>query len=556
VSSPQPPLAKTVAIKSLEWAVRFWPDDSRHWGVALLAETHEIAQPIEAFFWALGGVSLFLRSHLSHLLALLKLPPGRTTAPIPVGSGGGPRLPRNPRLVTALIFLAVVSLLLLPSGRDAARITASSWNGFGATPGEIRAVERLAAEAQKAGDARQLAFLANCEPDPARSKEFANHAVQLDPSLVWIYASRYRRPVDTVTDAQWIARLQDSDPDNAFVYLLEAQSHVDPDAWSRWWSSSIEPAHPSQVPGYSEWLAAMDRASSAPRYDSYSLRHAELTRQGWAKSPNVPLSLVTYSLWSHILPDVGLVWRYVDLRIRQGQSALAAGHPLEAEQILLQISSFAQRMVDGSQTDFERLSAFEVARRSKKNLRDLYTQTGRIADARATAAELSELETAKEIHWRNANRFRVSTHVRGRAILVQSLAFAALLIALFTLLSLVLLEMLRSAWRRFPRVGWIACRLADFGPAIVLVLAAGFLLAFQPFALALEQYRSAASASTAGPDFVSQLYVLGAAQPLVYLSQPSLQAALWMALIVVLSVIALVIIGRNVWRRAVPAHRR
>ncbi|MCP6725835.1 hypothetical protein NL526_27650, partial [Klebsiella pneumoniae] len=90
--------AKAVAVKSLELAIRFWPGESRHWGQALLAETHEIAQPIEAFFWALGGVTVFLRSHLSHLLALLKLPPGRTTSPLPVGANG-PRFPRHSRLL-------------------------------------------------------------------------------------------------------------------------------------------------------------------------------------------------------------------------------------------------------------------------------------------------------------------------------------------------------------------------------------------------------------------------------------------------------------------------
>ena len=151
--SPRPAFAKAVALKSLELAIRFWPEESRHWGRALLAETHEVAHPAAALFWALGGVTVFLRSHFSHLLALLKLPPGRTTTPLPIGTNG-PRFPRNSRLVTALILLAVALLLLLPAGREATSIVSSSWRGFEATSRDSRAIEKLAARADQDRDAQ------------------------------------------------------------------------------------------------------------------------------------------------------------------------------------------------------------------------------------------------------------------------------------------------------------------------------------------------------------------------------------------------------------------
>src|SRR3974377_1398436 len=113
--SPRPPFAKAVAFKSLELAIRVWPAESRHWGQALLAETHEITDSVEALFWALGGVTVFLRSHLSHLLSLLRLSPGQGGSVASLqGGGNGPIFPRHSRLVTAILLLCALALYLLP----------------------------------------------------------------------------------------------------------------------------------------------------------------------------------------------------------------------------------------------------------------------------------------------------------------------------------------------------------------------------------------------------------------------------------------------------------
>ena len=560
MSSPRPPFAKAVALKSLEFAVRFWPNESRHWGQALLAEAHEITHPVEALFWALGGATVFLRSHLSHLFALLKLPPGRTTAPLPTGNSG-PRFPHNSRLVTAILLLAVAGLLLLPLGREATRIVSSSWNDFNATRSDARVVERLAAKAEKDRDARQLAFLSQCEPDPTLSEKFADRAVALDPSLFWIYASRVQRP-DTHVNREWLRRLQESDPGNAYVYILAAEAAMTPEIThlngatgqvvARIGPIDATPSHEY----WPEWYRQMEQALHASHYDSYSHRHRELSREGWQKAPEAPLSLVVYSFWTQFLPNLGQLKRYVDKKINEAQEEAAAGHLQEAEQTLQDVALFGRRMTDGGHTDFEQLGALEVARRGEEALRNFYIQSDRQDQARVAAARLQQIEMAKE-DWRNKGARSQTTWdvFRRKAVLVQWTACSALVVAVLTLLSLILLEFRTLPWQRFSRTRWVACRIADFGPPAVLALATAFLFSFRPFAIAVETYRSTAATNANGPDLFWQLGPLGLAHPSIrYLFQPSGQAALWLLLTIALSLCAAAIVVRAIWHHV--AHAR
>lgn len=545
--------------------MRFWPEETRQWGQALLAETHEIARPGEAFFWALGGVTLFLRSHLSHFLTLLKLPPGRTNALLPLSAGSnGPQFPRNSRLVTVILLLAVALLLVLPSGRDATKIVTSSWRNFESTPSDTRVVERLAAKAEKEGHARELAFLADCHPDPDRSELLANRAVQLDPSLVWILASRFRRP-DMVMKNDSLGRVRESDADNAFVHILAAETALIPDVRQ---SSVHSEAHIAGVganatqlwptpSAHAEWNRHMEQAFRSPRYDSYSQRHRDLTREGWRKAPGVPLSLVVYSFWSHFLPDLSGIERFADEKIAQAQNIAAAGRPEEAANLLHEVISFAQRLTQGSETDFERLGALEITRRGEEGLRKFYAQSGRETDEQAAAAQLHELaiDRDKVIHTAmQSMQSRADTWnlFRKRAILLQTSASLALVLAVLTALSLLLLEFGAISRAGLRRLRWIACRLADFGPAAVLVFATIFLLSFKPFAVALDRFRSTAPSNAGTPDLVWQLMALGFMRPFAYFFEPSGEAVLWMLLTIGLSLIALGIVVRGILGHRIP----
>jgi hypothetical protein len=75
----------------------------------------------------------------------------------------------------------------------------------------------MAAKAEKEKDARTLAFVALTYPDAARGAYFADEAAGRDPSLIWIYASRYsyRGHGTPMVSAEQLKELKKYDPDNA-----------------------------------------------------------------------------------------------------------------------------------------------------------------------------------------------------------------------------------------------------------------------------------------------------------------------------------------------------
>ena len=546
--SPRPAFAKAVALKSLELAIRFWPEESRHWGRALLAETHEVAHPAAALFWALGGVTVFLRSHFSHLLALLKLPPGRTTTPLPIGTNG-PRFPHNSRLVTALILLAVALLLLLPAGREATSIVSSSWRGFEATSRDSRAIEKLAARADQDRDAQMLAFAAIALPDPEEGSRLADRAVSIDPGFVWIYASRFRRPEDTPTNKEWLKQLRNSDPDNAFVYLLSAEATVDSQV-ETWIDSVYRGARDADDMALSnaEWARWMNLAFQAPRYDSYVKRHVDLTREGWGKAPQLSPSVVAYSVWSHHIPNLMQIKTYANLRVRDAHAAIAVGHASNAEQIINQVVAFGRRMTSGSETELERLVALGVTRRGLMELQSLDPQNGRQREIDAIMAEIHDDRRQRA----NSRSFE---HFRRTALWVQASATTTLFIVLATGAALLWLE-LGSVFPRHQagKTRRLTCFVSDYGPPLLLLSAAIFLLSFRPFASLIHGYRAVSSSSN--QEFSSwQLWALANRNPFQFLTNPSSEWALWLLLIIGLALMAVTVVVRGIRRHITRAQR-
>ena len=533
-----PSFVKVVAVKSLELAIRFWPDESRHWGQALLAETHEITHPVEAFFWALGGVTVFFRSHLSHLLALLKLPAGRTTAPLPAGSEGR-RFPRHSRLLTAIVLLCALTFYFLPYGREAATTVASTWSGFEPTRQDRRAIEGIAARAEREKDARMLAFAAISYPDPARSSAFADKAVALDPHLVWVYASRSRffRTDDVILDERNLSQLHSYDPDNAFVYLVAADTAPQ--------SHSYTPEAAQLLLSDSTWTSLMDHAFHAGHYDGYAKQHLELIRDAWRANPDLSPTIIAYSLWSYRLPNVFAIRTYADEQVRVARATAAAGRKSEAESRLQEVVRFGYRMVEGSGTDFERSGARAMTSIGLKALHTLYLSEGRPADAAIMSSQQSAIESAEKARRSFWNSHSASfSRYRMKALAVQISGVLALIVSLLIILSLADLELgSLLSWSTTGFLRRLVCWTADYGPPSLLVIGGVFLLSFRPFGAALAQYRDGA---TAQQDLPWQLIPLQQANPLSFLPEEYYG---WLVLTVLLALIAFAIVLRAILQR-------
>jgi hypothetical protein len=503
MTAPQQSLPLRLAHFSLQLALRFWPEESRHWGHALTAELDEIEQPIEALQWALGGLMLFARASASHFLAWLKLPAGSRLSPTSLPPGTtAPILPKRSRLFTAAVLVATALLLFLPQTREAVSTVRASWHGFATSSSDLRALENLGTRAEKENDARTLAFVSLVLPHSARSTTFADRAVALDPTLVWIYASRVNaRPGFEPPSSEGLARLVQSDAKNAVPELLGARVISEPRFTAliyRRTPSAQEIA--TSLTSDPAWMAHMDRAFRAPRYDNYFTRRWQLTTEVWNREPSLSPSVAFCSLWSHSLPDWLSIKTYANLLVHNAQEASVAGHPEQAENLLRQLDSFGRRLTEQSETDFERLQGLDLSRQAASEFRNLYLSAGKEIESKAADQRLQQIGSSRDtlIHsFRSIEppQFRI---LERRAIFVQSSAVFAVLLVLAVALSLLSLELRQEKLgHRWLRLRGAICLAVDWTPVALLGVCIGLLWAFQPFASILRSARNVGSASAA-----------------------------------------------------------
>jgi hypothetical protein len=467
----------------LAYTVRHWPEENRAWGLALAAEIDETAGAFETVRWSLGGIMLFTRSVLSSAWKWMKLPAGGS---LPGGAHrpeGSSLLPRRSRVFTAVVLAVAALLLALPAGREAIRTVRASWHQYQQSDSDARTLEQLADRAEKEKDASTLAFVALSTRDPKLAKALTERAVALDPQLVWVYGSRNHQPDYDPPQEEWLARLQAADPDNAVPYLLEAYA-LDP--------SSIRTDFEA-VEGDSKWMALMERAYGAPRYDSYFQRHYRLTRAVWNREKNLSLAIVLSGLWSHTIPSLLNLRMFADVKIHEAQKARAAGDLKRAKSLLDEVDSFGIRMAAGSDTDIEKLIAWVLSRSANKEMAVLYSSSGKTEDERRVTARLDQIEERfKEMRLtHNPARGARAQTFRRKAILVQGFGTLAAVAGFAALAAILLLELfarkIRSArpiWRR------AASLVADYAPAVVLVACSAFLVSFLPFQRAIAEYRA------------------------------------------------------------------
>jgi hypothetical protein len=555
MAAPRTSLLARCAANSLDLAVRFWPENSRRWGQAVLAEMGEITEPAAAVNWAVGGILLFARALVAHFLEWMRLPAGAGLAGRGLPSDvDGPQFPKHSRLATAVILLAAATVLFLPMGREAARTVRASWRGFIPSQGDRKDLEKIAADAEMKKDARELAFVALSYPDADRATQFADSAVALDPSLVWIYACRYQLGGGLLENADMPKRLKSSDPDNAYVYLVSAYAVAEPviERVNARHAGAID-AYPDALISTAGWVAEMDKAFQAPRYDSYFRRHEELAREGWNKNPNLSPGLIAHSLWARRVRNFLQLQTYTNLRVREALQANTLGNGKEAEITLGEITQLGRKMAAPSATEFERAVGNGLALRGLEGFRKLYNANGQAREEKEIEAQLREINAGENarVHSYVGWRSDVTRGFAGKAVGVQASAILTLFLGIAIACSLVLLEAgTVFCWKAAGAARWIACRVADHGPALFLCASVIFLISFRPLAEIYEQYRSVEQSNSETMGLFWQMFVLADANPLTYFYQPYHQ---WLVAAIALGMLAVSVVARALLRhRAVP----
>jgi hypothetical protein len=249
---------------------------------------------------------------------------------------------------------------------------------------------------------------------------------------------------------------------------------------------------------------------------------------------------------------------YAALRIREARQAAAAGDIAKAEKIITEVTAFGERMSkENEAAEFQQWFGFDVTRLALNGLRQIYADRSRSSEAAAIASQIDDLD-------RKTAQLREDfpkVHKEGqqvpktRAVLVHALSSLVVLLALATLLCLCALELSTLfSWRKTGLWRRLACRMADRGPVLFLATSVAFLLSFQPFAAALQQYRSVNSSQTELRHSSMELEMLQGMNPLSYFSKSSSDYFLWLLLTIVLSAIALVVLVRALVRhRTTPS---
>jgi hypothetical protein len=533
----------------LAYAVRHWPEENRVWGLALAAEIDETAGSFEAVRWSLGGIMLFTRSVLSSAWKWMKLPAGGSVPGDARGLEGSSLLPRRSRVFTAVVLAAAALLLALPRGREAIRTVWASWHEYQQSDSDARTLEQLADRAEKEKDASTLAFVALSTRDPKLAEALTERAVTLDPQFVWTYGSRNHRPVYDPPQEEWLARLQATDPDNAVPYLLEAYA-LDPSNIGTLYQHGVpKDADFEAVESDSKWMALMERAYGAPRYDSYFQRHYRLTRAVWNREKNLSPAIFLSGLWSHTVPSLLNLRMFADVKIHEAQKARAAGDLKRAKSMLDEVDSFGIRMADGSETDIEKLIAWVLSRSANKEMAVLYSSSGKMEDERRVTAHLGQIEERfKEMRLTHnpATNARVQIF-RRKAMLVQGFGTLAVVAVFAALAGILLLELfprkLRSAkpiWRR------AASLVADYAPTVVLIACSAFLESFLPFQRAIAEYRAS------NPVLPNEERLMDAMRGLFqipqYVTGVNASASTWTFVTVALSALLLFVLVRDFYR--------
>ena len=319
----------------------------------------------------------------------------------------------------------------------------------------------LAERARQSRDAQSLAFAA-LHAGRDQDVALAEQAVALDPSLTWVYygvAYRHRSdhgwkdPAFAATLKTWLAKLQAWDPQNAVPYLLQAEViHEQTEKFPNYWAP-FTPEKGEATSKQVEWVAAMEKAYSAPHFDSYNTRRFDVDRKvfqasGWARPDRLVLSGASYPI-----PALMNVRSYANYKVKYlAANAEKKKDHAEVLRQYYQVALFGQRMqVEGSML-IEQLMGASIDHLASEPLEAALRKDGQTAQADLVAFSFRRF---RRDHPEAAHRdpLAISSNQIWAILLAHTAAFAVVFLGAATLLCALYLNAKR--WIRVEKRGRI-----------------------------------------------------------------------------------------------------
>jgi hypothetical protein len=428
---------------------------------------------------------LLIREWLRHALGSWKRPIGVPAGgPLESEWKGAARVPRTPRWVTALLLLASICLLIIPDARQGMRAGLRAWSASGWWSEDARVFAKLRKESGQHRDPQLSAVLALMSDDNNEKIRSAAEAVQADPSLTWIYSKIYlngqpccvlHSPIES-----GVAALQKWDPDNAVPRLLVAD--VIYERVERAWVDSGERGYfglEKVVQQDPKWLAAMDFAFTAPKYDSYARRTFDLYRAVADRYEIRAPEFASEVMWRTWVWGDGQAHIYDGWLLEQGEAAERAGKLDEAAALYRKPALFAEQVLSQDQTERGFWGVTDVERQSFRKLQPLLVKMGRTNEAAIVQYRLTSLQaTIEATRW--DGWWRVYRD-GWTGLAVRSLTMAILVLASAALISLFVVflrgrGLIESRGRGFTT----SCASVDLCPVLLLIASAGLFAAYHP----------------------------------------------------------------------------
>src|ERR1017187_1916918 len=522
--------------------VSLWPADKHDWALAMQAELPHMRSTQESLQWLAGGIMSLGKEWWNGGLSSDNR---KEHAPM-----------KKPGILAALVTVAALALLLIPSTHQGLRAVITCWqpqrNQFDMYQAQIL---RMAREAESRGDAKTMAFAAMHFEFRKDFVSLANKAVALDPLLTWIYSQGYQSESWVPEARDWGAKLQAWDPENASGYLVQGEfrrSELIHDGWSR--------RSGGDVPQFdTQWMECGRKAMESPRYDSYRNRRIEFDRDVMRthglRDPYVIFMSLVPARWATLWP----VQIYSKTVLDEAKTAVARGDNQTATRDAWAVAHFGEVLRAQATNEGERLSSIEYLRPAYTILQSLLAAEGRSDEAAMLSRELEAIKPGAPATLSSSwpNDFSLAWQKTASVAMNLGVASAVLLAIALLFAGIWLFAARFAPSMNSGALYRMACRIGRYSPVGLLISLAVLAASYRPTADAVGTYLYYESISDPNGTFANAalrnvIQAFGSVYyvPGLFWSSPRAQhhTTFWLIAMVFILTIT-IIIGRNILNR-------
>ena len=318
---------------------------------------------------------------------------------------------------------------------------------------------------------------------------------------------------------------------------------------------ALSPRDGEQLMHRKAWLAAMEKAFAAPQYDSYFDRRMRLERDAFLRMGTHSPLLVANGIFRQDWTSWTDIKFYSNLLLLQGDQALAAGHPEQAEAFYLSTEQFSARLYSETKGGFEPMFSRGPLTDSHKRLLALYQRWPHPEKELRSKEILARLQAEREIY-SNPRRIweAVFGHITSLGVAVSISSVLAALSMLGTLLGIG--YFFSRQWLGFRASRWLNAFMdgaGKYGPFVLFASCVCLYFTYRPYARLFHDYMYSPGGARS-PERIKAFFELRyfPSSVEVWASRIApLQVLFWIAVIIVLS---LVVVG-FIWRWVKAARK-